>query len=28
VPKETVAHDVIEKLDRAYGEDVRKDVRL
>jgi molecular chaperone DnaJ len=28
VPKETVAHDVIEKIDRAYGEDVRKDVRL
>jgi molecular chaperone DnaJ len=28
VPKETVAHDVIDKIDRAYGEDVRKDVRL
>ena len=28
VPKETVAHDIIEKIDRAYGEDVRKDVRL
>ena len=28
VPKEKVAHDVIEKLDQAYGEDVRKDLRL
>jgi len=28
VPKEKVAHDVIEKIDQAYGEDVRKDVRL
>ena len=28
VPKEEVAHDVIEKIDQAYAEDVRKDVRL
>jgi DnaJ-class molecular chaperone len=28
VPKEKVAHDVIETIDLAYGEDVRKDVRL
>ncbi len=28
VPKEKIAHDVIEKIDQAYGEDVRKDVRL
>lgn len=28
VPKEKVAHEVIEKIDRAYSEDVRKDVRL
>ena len=28
VPKEKVAHDVIEKFDQAYGEDVRKDMRL
>lgn len=28
VPKEKVAHDAIEKIDRAYNEDVRKDVRL
>lgn len=28
VPKEKVAHDVIEKIDQAYGEDVRKDLRL
>jgi molecular chaperone DnaJ len=28
VPKEKVGNEVIEKLDRAYGEDVRKDLRL
>jgi hypothetical protein len=28
VPKEKVAHDTIDKIDQAYGEDVRKDVRL
>ena len=28
VPKEEVAHDTIDKIDQAYGEDVRKDVRL
>ncbi len=28
VPKEEVAQEVIDKLDRAYGEDVRKDLRL
>jgi len=28
VPKEKVAHDVIEKIDQAYDEDVRKDLRL
>ena len=28
VPTETIAHDVIEKIDQAYGEDVRKDIRL
>jgi len=28
VPKEKVAHDAIDKIDQAYGEDVRKDVRL
>jgi molecular chaperone DnaJ len=28
VPKEKVAHEVIEKIDQAYTEDVRKDVRL
>jgi len=28
VPKERLAPDVIEKIDRAYGENVRKDVRL
>ena len=28
VPTEKIAHDVIEKIDQAYGEDVRKDVRL
>lgn len=28
VPKENVAHEVVEKIDQAYTEDVRKDVRL
>jgi molecular chaperone DnaJ len=28
VPKEKVAHDVIEKIDQAYADDVRKDIRL
>ena len=28
VPTEKVAHEVIEKIDQAYGEDVRKDLRL
>ena len=28
VPQEKVAHEVIEKIDQAYAEDVRKDVRL
>ncbi|HEV8726438.1 MAG TPA: molecular chaperone DnaJ [Candidatus Binatia bacterium] len=28
VPKDQVADDVVEKIDQAYGEDVRKDVRL
>ena len=28
VPKEKVAHEAIEKIDQAYTEDVRKDVRL
>ena len=28
VPKENVAPDAIEKIDQAYGEDVRKNVRL
>lgn len=28
VPKEKVAHDTIDKIDQAYGEDIRKDVRL
>jgi molecular chaperone DnaJ len=28
VPKEKIAHDVIDKIDRAYTEDVRKDLRL
>jgi len=28
VPKEKVAHDVIEKMDQAYADDVRKDLRL
>ena len=28
VPKDEIAQDVIEKIDRAYGENVRKDLRL
>ena len=28
VPHEKVAHEIIEQIDRAYTEDVRKDVRL
>jgi len=28
VPKEQLADDVIEKIDQAYGDDVRKDIRL
>ena len=28
VPKEKLGDDVVEKIDEAYGEDVRKDVRL
>ena len=28
VPKEKIAHEVIDKIDQAYTEDVRKDVRL
>jgi DnaJ-class molecular chaperone len=28
VPKENLERDVLEKIDQAYGEDVRKDVRL
>jgi molecular chaperone DnaJ len=28
VPKEKIAHDVVERMDRAYSENVRKDVRL
>ena len=28
VPKEKLSHDVVEKIDQAYDEDVRKDVRL
>jgi molecular chaperone DnaJ len=28
VPKERVSHEVIDKIDRAYSEDVRKDIRL
>jgi molecular chaperone DnaJ len=28
VPKNEIAHDVVEKIDRAYKDDVRKDVRL
>jgi hypothetical protein len=28
VPKDEIAQDVIDKIDRAYGENVRKDLRL
>src|SRR5919106_639150 len=28
IPKERVAHEIIEKIDQAYSEDVRKDLRL
>ena len=28
VPKEKIAHDVIDKIDQAYGDDVRKAIRL
>jgi DnaJ-class molecular chaperone len=28
VPREKIAHDVIEKIDQAYTEDVRKDLHL
>jgi molecular chaperone DnaJ len=28
IPKETIAHDIIDKIDGAYTEDVRKDLRL
>lgn len=28
VPKDEIAHEVIEKFDQAYGEDVRQDLRL
>jgi molecular chaperone DnaJ len=28
VPKERVAHDIVEEIDQAYSEDVRKDLRL
>src|SRR5437762_3598565 len=28
VPKEKLGDDVVEKIDEAYGEDVRKDLRL
>ena len=28
VPKDEIAQDVLEKIDRAYGENVRKDLRL
>ena len=28
VPKDRLAHDVLEKIDRAYTEDVRKDIHL
>jgi DnaJ-class molecular chaperone len=28
VPKEELAEDVIDKIDRAYGDDVRKNLRL
>jgi len=28
VPKDEIAQDIIDKIDRAYGENVRKDLRL
>ncbi|HJU60933.1 MAG TPA: DnaJ C-terminal domain-containing protein, partial [Candidatus Binatia bacterium] len=28
VPKDEIPGDIIEKIDRAYGENVRKDLRL
>jgi molecular chaperone DnaJ len=28
LPKDKLAHDVVEKIDQAYGEDVRNDLRL
>jgi hypothetical protein len=28
VPKNSIAHDVVDKIDQAYTEDVRKDLRL
>ena len=28
VPKEKIAQELVDKIDRAYDEDVRKDVRL
>jgi hypothetical protein len=28
VPKKKVAQDAIDQIDQAYGEDVRKDLRL
>ena len=28
VPKEKLAHEILEKIDRAYSEDVREDLRL
>ena len=28
VPKEKISQELVEKIDRAYDEDVRKDVRL
>jgi molecular chaperone DnaJ len=28
LPKDALAHDVVEKIDQAYGEDVRDDLRL
>jgi curved DNA-binding protein len=28
VPKDEIPQDVVEKIDRAYGENVRKDLRL
>jgi hypothetical protein len=28
LPKDKLAHEVVEKIDQAYGEDVRNDLRL